>query len=116
MDYLVLNNLQFHAFHGVYEQEQKIGNTFLVDLKISADFSKACQSDQLEDAINYASVFEVVKEVMKTPCKLIEHVAENIGKEVKTQFPQVQSIEIKVTKINPPIVGQLDSVSIILQR
>ena len=116
MDYLLINNMQFHAFHGVYEQENKIGNTFLVDLKLGANLNKACQSDQLEDTVNYASVFDEVKSVMRKPCKLIEHLAENICREIKNTFPQIQTIEIKVTKINPPILGQLDSVSIVLFR
>ena len=116
MDYLLINNMQFHAFHGVFEQETKVGNTFFVDLKLGADLSKACESDQLEDAINYASVFNEVKSVMKKPCKLIEHLAENICQELKKAFPKIQTIEIKVSKINPPILGQLDSVSVILFR
>jgi len=116
MDYLSINNMQFHAFHGVFEQETRVGNTFLVDLKIGADLSKACESDLLEFTINYASIFDEVKSVMETPCKLIEHLAENICTRLKKVFPTIQSIEIKVTKINPPIQGQLDSVSVILFR
>jgi len=116
MDYLLINNMQFYAYHGVYEQENKVGNNFMVDLKLGADLSQACKSDSLEDAINYASVFDKVKSVMHTPCKLIEHLAENICTTLKATFPQIQTIEIKVTKANPPIPGQLDSVSIILFR
>lgn len=116
MEYLLINKMQFHAFHGVYEQETIVGNTFFVDLKLGADLSKACKSDKLEDAINYASVFDRVNAVMQKPCKLIEHLAENICLDLKKNFQQIQSIEIKITKSNPPISGQLDSVSIILFR
>jgi dihydroneopterin aldolase len=116
MDYLQLNNMQFHAFHGVYAQENKIGNTYLVDLKIGADLSKACKSDLLEDSINYASIFDEVKNCMKISCKLIEHLAENICERLKNSFPEIQTIEIKVTKNSPPITGQLDGVSVILFR
>ena len=116
MDFLVLNNMQFYAFHGVYEQEQKIGNTYIVDLKIGSDFSKACTTDNIKDTINYASVFDEINREMKKPCKLIEHLAENICQRLKKQFNSIQSLEIKVTKINPPLQGQLESVSIILVR
>jgi len=108
--------MQFHAFHGVFEQEQKVGNTYFIDLKIGADFSKACETDQIEDTINYASVFHEIQEEMKKPCNLIEYLAENISKRIKTKFKTCQSLEIKLTKQNPPIQGQLESVSIILSR
>ncbi|MFA7042834.1 MAG: dihydroneopterin aldolase [Bacteroidales bacterium] len=116
MDYLLINNMQFYAYHGVYEQEYKVGNNYLVDLKLGIDLSKACKSDSLEDTINYASVFDKVNTIMKKPCKLIEHLAENICQELKASFPEIQNIEIKATKVNPPIQGQVDSVSVILFR
>jgi 7,8-dihydroneopterin aldolase/epimerase/oxygenase len=116
MDFLTLNNMQFHAFHGVFEQEQLIGNTYFVDLKIGADFTKACTTDLIEDTINYASIFHEVQEEMKKPCNLIEHLAENICQRLKKSFSGMQSIEIKLTKQNPPLQGQLDSVSVILTR
>jgi len=116
MDFLTLNRMQFHAYHGVFEQEQKVGNTYFIDLKIGADFSKACKTDQIEDTINYASVFHEINEEMKNPCRLIEHVAENICQRLKTKFKECQSLEITLTKQNPPLQGQLESVSIILTR
>lgn len=116
MDYLLMNNMQFHAYHGVYKQENVVGNTYLVDLKLGMDLSKACKTDQLESTLNYASVFDEINLVMKTPCKLIEHLAENICQRLRECFEKIQTIEIKVTKVNPPITGQLDSVSVILFR
>lgn len=116
MDYLSLNNMQFHAYHGVFEQEKQVGNTYYIDMKIYADFSKACKSDLVEDTINYASVFNEIQKEMQKPCHLIEHLAENICTRIKAGFRSVQSIEIKLTKNNPPIEGQMDNVSIILFR
>ena len=116
MEYILLNRMTFFAFHGVSEQERKVGNTFIVDLKIGGDFSVACKSDNIEDAINYASIYEEVKQVMKIPCKLLEHLAEKICIKLKCKFTQIQSIEIKVTKINPPIEGQVESASVVIIR
>jgi dihydroneopterin aldolase len=116
MDFILLNSMQFYAFHGVYEQEQHIGNTYFVDVKLGGDFQTACQSDRIEDALDYGSVFHEIQEEMQKPCKLIEHLAENICQRLKKTFTQIQQIEIKVTKQNPPLQGQLESVSVILHR
>lgn len=116
MDYILLSNINFFAFHGVGEQETKVGNTFLIDIKIGVDLSKACISDNIEDTINYSAVYDIVKKVMETPCKLLERVAEKICNELKITFNQIEYIEIKLTKINPPIMGQMDSASVILIR
>lgn len=116
MDYLLLNNMVFFAFHGVTEQETKVGNTFIIDLKIGGDFSKACKSDKIEDAINYASVYDEVKIIMTEPCKLLEHLAHKICTQLKQSFKQIEVIEIKLSKINPPIFGQVESASVILTR
>jgi dihydroneopterin aldolase len=116
MDYLMLSGMQFYAYHGVNAQENKVGNTFFIDLKIGGDFSKACLSDNVADALNYASIYETVKHMMDIPCHLLEHLAETICQELKKKFPQIESIEIKLSKTNPPLFGQLDSASVILFR
>jgi 7,8-dihydroneopterin aldolase/epimerase/oxygenase len=116
MDFILLNNMQFHAHHGVFEQEKVIGNTYFVDLKLGGDFQKACKSDQIKDALDYSLVFHEVQEEMNINCNLIETLAENICKRLKSRFLTIQSLEIKVTKQNPPLKGQLDSVSVILLR
>jgi len=108
--------MRFYAYHGVGEQERKVGNTFLVDLIAEGDFSIACESDQLTDAINYAALYESVSRVMKVPCNLLEHLAEAICRSIKHDFPQLSRIEITLTKQNPPLVGQMDSASVILVR
>jgi 7,8-dihydroneopterin aldolase/epimerase/oxygenase len=116
MDKIQLKGMRFYAYHGVGEQERKVGNTFLVDLIVEGDFSNACQSDQLSDAINYAELYDLVSKVMQVPCNLLEHLAENICNAIKQDFPQLQHVEITLTKQNPPIVGQMESASVILSR
>ena len=116
MDYLLLNEMKFFAFHGVNEQERIVGNTYLVSLKLGLDMSRACQSDQLEDTLNYASVYKQVAAVMKIPCNLIEHLAEKICLQLRNTFPEIQYIEIRLKKCHPPIVGIMQSAEIILER
>lgn len=116
MDKIHLKGMRFYAYHGVGEQERKVGNTFWVDLLVEGDFSRACQSDELSDAINYADLYASVSMVMQVPCNLLEHLAENICRSIKLDFPQLQRVEITLTKQNPPLVGQLESASVILIR
>jgi len=116
MDKIYLKGMRFYAYHGVGEQERKVGNTFLVDLIVEGDFSKACQSDQIADAINYADLYETVFNVMQVPCNLLEYLAEAICRSIKHNFPHISRMEITLTKQNPPLVGQMDSASVILVR
>ncbi len=116
MDYLQLNEMKFFAYHGVNEQERIVGNTYVVSIKLGLDMKKACQSDQLEDTLNYAKVYKQVAAVMQIPCNLIEHLAEKICLQLRNSFPGILHIEIRLKKCNPPIVGIMQSAEIILER
>ena len=111
-----LNKMKFHAFHGVMEQEQKVGNTFIVDLKLYTDLSKASESDELSDTINYAEIYNIVKGEMIIPSKLLEHVAGRILKTIKQNFPSVKEIEICLIKERPPIEGEIESAAVIIRE
>ena len=87
-----LQTMTFYAYHGVAQQETKVGNTFIVDLKITAPLEKAVWSDDLRDTINYADVYEVVKREMAVPSRLLEHVAGRIVKALKVKFPMIAEI------------------------
>lgn len=99
-----LENLHFHAFHGVFPQEQTVGNEFIVtaSVMISADnFSP--EEDDLEKTISYASLFEIVKTEMETPRRLLESVAVAIANRFRTEWKEIQSGQIKIVKVAPPI-------------
>ena len=110
-----LKTMKFYAYHGVADQERRVGNTFVVDLTLTAPLEKAVRSDNLEETINYASVYHVVKEEMALPSRLLEHVAGRILFSIKRQFPQVEEVEVKVAKLNPPFGGDVHSASVILK-
>ena len=110
-----INNMRFYAHHGCFEQERQIGTHFSVDLSFEADTSKAEVSDSIEDTVNYLSVYQTVKAQMEQPSHLLEHVARRIGEAVLRQYPPVSYVNVKVSKLNPPLGGQMDSVSVSLE-
>ena len=103
--------MKFHSFHGVMEEERIIGGTFLVD--ISYDLvTDATETDNIEDTISYAEIFDLVKAEMQIPANLIEHVAGRIMKVVKSKFPQIDNTTVKISKLNPPVAGEAEKASV----
>lgn len=109
-----LKGMKFYAFHGVEEQEQCVGNYFTVDVVITAPLEKAIREDSLQDTINYAIVYSLIKEEMEIPSRLIEHAAGRILSALKKAFPQIEAVEVKLTKLTPPFGGDLEGASVIL--
>ncbi len=101
--HIVLKRLRFHAFHGVMPQERRVGADFLVTLRLGYDLTRAMQTDDVSDTLNYAEVYRVVQEEMEKPSALLEHVAGRIADAVLRQFPDVQSIDLELMKQNPPM-------------
>jgi len=108
-----LQGMKFYAFHGHYPVEQLTGNEFIVELKIDAADSQAMISDNLADAINYQTVYEIVKKEMMVNSNLLEHVANRILNALYTTFPEIAKAEIKISKLNPPMGGEIEKVSVI---
>ena len=111
-----LNNMRFYAYHGLLPHESVVGNKFVVNIHIEADLSEACKSDNVDDTINYAEVFYIVKAEMDIPSKLLEHVAYRILKSVKIAYPHILYIEIRIAKTSPPIVGDLENAEVIVSE
>lgn len=107
--------MHFYAHHGCFEQERIIGTHFCVDLSFEVDTSRAEVSDSIDDTVNYLDVYRVVKEQMEIPSNLLEHVARRVGEAVKGRFPSVISVNVKVSKMNPPLGGQMESVSVAVE-
>ena len=111
---ICIEQMEFYAFHGFYPEERKVGARFLVDLTLDIDLEKAGQTDQLEDTVNYELIYQVVRAEMEIPSQLIEHVAYRIKNALTKQFPQIQKISLKLTKLNPPLGGKVEKVAVIL--
>lgn len=101
--YIFINDIRLHACHGVLPQEQLTGNDYIVNIRLGYDVSKAIMTDNVEDTLNYAEVYDIVREEMDTPSKLIEHVAGRITNHLMKDFSQITSIVLNITKCNPPM-------------
>lgn len=110
-----LCNMKFHAYHGVLPQERIIGTDFMVNLQIEADLNKATVSDNVADTINYAKVYDIVKEEITVPSDLIEHVAGRIYTRLKEHFIQITDLEVRVAKLNPPMEGEIEKAEIVVR-
>ncbi len=116
MGTIALEGLEFFAYHGFYDEEQKIGNKYAVDIIITTDFSEAARRDRLRATVNYEDVYRVVVAVMKQPARLLEHIAHRIIQEIRQQYPDVQTVEVSVSKFNPPIGGVCHRAKITLKE
>lgn len=110
--YISLKGVKFYAFHGVMPQERKVGNTFIVSAKIGFNISKAAVSDLVDDTLNYADIYSVIKREMTTPSNLIECVAGRIAEALCNEFPAITDGEIEVEKCSPPITGDIRGASV----
>ena len=116
MGKIKLNNIRVHAWHGCLKEESIIGSDYRVDLEVSGDLSVPKVSDKLTDTIDYVLLNNIVKEEMAIKSKLLEHVAERILTRIINECDIVAMAEVCVSKINPPIGGDVESVSITLQK
>lgn len=110
--YICLENMRFHAFHGVLPQERKTGNDYVVSLRAKYDISQAMASDLVDDTLNYAQVYEIVAREMREPSLLLEHVAGRIGKSLFAAFPSIEEMSLKVVKLNPPMGADSDGAGV----
>jgi dihydroneopterin aldolase len=109
--------MEFYGYHGVFPEENKLGQRFIVDLMVLVDLKKAGETDELEHSVNYGELFQVCKEIVEGKSyKLVEAVAEKISETVLKQFTLVSEVTIKVIKPDPPIPGHYRSVAVEITR
>jgi dihydroneopterin aldolase len=115
MAVIAIENMEFFAYHGCFEEEQLIGNKFIVDVSFETNTASAEQSDKLSDTVNYQQVYQLVQKEMEHTSKLLEHLARRIATALQTGFPEITDLKVKVSKMNPPIGGKVDKVSVCLK-
>lgn len=116
MALIEIENMEFHANHGHFAEEQVIGNTFLLDLCIEYNSENAQTSDNLKDAVNYQRAYEIVKREMRINSHLLEHVGERILDSLMKELSGIEAAQVKVSKINPPMGGKIQKVSVTLRK
>lgn len=111
-----LNKMKFYAHHGVLKQEQTVGNWFEVSISLICDMHKAIAVDDLNGTVNYADVYELVRQQMEKPSALLEHVAGRIINAVMIKYAdKVSGGSITVAKLSPPFKSQLESVAVTIE-
>lgn len=116
MGTISLEGLEFFAYHGIFDEEQKIGNKYSIDIHITTDLSRAAEEDKLKLTVNYSEVYEIIKKVMHQKHRLLEHVAHQIIQSAKEQFPEIKVVKVSVSKYNPPIGGVCERARVVIEE
>ncbi|MBS4175748.1 dihydroneopterin aldolase [Bacillus sp. FJAT-49736] len=117
MDKIYLNELEFYGYHGVLPEENRLGQRFRVSLVLELDLAKAGKSDDLNDTVSYAEIYELCKNIMEgKPYKLLEAAADKIAYSILEQFRMIDQVTVKVIKPDPPIPGHYQSVAVEITR
>lgn len=105
MGKVALEGLEFFAYHGFYDEEQKIGNKYSVDVEVETDLMKAAARDTLAKTVNYEELYRMIAKVMANPTRLLEAINYRVMQEVFAHFPLALRVEVSISKFNPPIGG-----------
>ena len=116
MGTIKLQNIRTFSFHGCLEEEGKIGSDYRVDLEIKTDLRKSSLTDELKDTVDYVLLNQIVVEEMDIRAKLLEHVAHRIITRIFKEIPSVSKILLAVSKLNPPIGGDVEAVTIEMEE
>ncbi|MCF6295389.1 MAG: dihydroneopterin aldolase [Flavobacteriaceae bacterium] len=112
MGIIKVENIKVFAYHGCLDEETKIGSEYRIDLVVKADLSSSSKTDSLNDTVDYVLLNKIVKEEMNIPSKLLETVAQRILNRIFIESNLVIKAKIFVSKINPPIGGDVGMVTI----
>lgn len=107
-----IEGIKLYAFHGCLDEEAKIGANYIVDVYLTTDFTSAAITDELLETIDYCAIYEISKKQMAMRSKLIEHVCKRIFDNIVTDFKTITSLKVRVTKLLPPMNGNVEKVSV----
>lgn len=112
MGAIKIKNIKVFAYHGCLDEEGKIGSDYRVDLKVKGDLSLSAKTDLLKDTIDYVHLNRIVRQEMAIRSKLLESVAERILNRILNELLIVQKATVYVSKINPPMGGNVEMVTV----
>ena len=110
-----LNEMRFFAYHGVGSQERRVGNDYVVSLRVDCTMERAMESDALEYTLDYAALYALVAAEMATPSLLLEHVAGRICRSLTRTFPAVSGGRLRIAKLTPPIPGEIGEAAVVVE-
>ena len=116
MGIIKVNNIKIYAYHGCLLEEGHIGSDYIVDITIHANLQKSAKTDDLQDTVDYVLLNKIVTEEMAIRAKLLENVAQRILDRVFDESGLVTQVEVAVSKLNPPIGGDVEKVTILLSE
>ena len=109
-----IKNIQLYAYHGCLVEEGKIGSDYRVDIEVKADLQPSAKTDSLKATVNYVQVNQIIREEMAIRSKLLEHVARRILDRVFSEIDIAEEATVEVAKINPPMSGNVEMVSVVM--
>ncbi|WP_196886934.1 dihydroneopterin aldolase [Aureivirga sp. CE67] len=112
MGVIKVRNIRVYAYHGCLIEEGKIGSDYRVDVTVKADLSKSAKTDELADTVDYVFINRVVREEMEIRSKLLEEVVDRIINRILKEEKLVKKATVAVSKINPPIGGNVAMVTV----
>ena len=112
MGKIKLKDIKIYAYHGCLSEENLIGGEYIVNLSVFSNLKKSSLSDELKDTIDYVSLLDIVKKEMLSPSKLLENVVKRVVDKIFLVFPKINKVSLEVSKLNPPINGNVFSVSV----
>jgi dihydroneopterin aldolase len=115
MSTIRLKNIKIFAFHGCLVEEEKIGSDYLVNLSVNANLEHAAKTDELKDTVDYVHLQKIVKQEMAIRSKLLEHVGQRIINTIFKEILLVNTVKVTVSKLNPPIGGDVAEVSVTME-
>jgi len=116
MGIIEIENMEFFAYHGCFKEEQIVGNHFTVSLRLVGNLSKAAATDNISDAINYQTAYNIVKAEVEKPSHLLENVCQRILDSLFINMQNIDKATVKVSKMNPPLGGKIQKVSVTLSK
>lgn len=117
MDKMVLRRMEYYGYHGVFEEERKLGQRFYVDLELELDLREAGQADDLSKTVNYAEIHDLLRSIVEGKSfKLIEALAEHIASSVLDTYTMVDALTVGVTKPHPPFDIHFEGVTVEIRR
>lgn len=111
-----LENIRLYAFHGCLKEEGVIGSDYRVDLEVRADLEKASDTDQLGDTVDYVALHRIIRLEMEVRSHLLETVGARILDRIFREDERVSEAEVSISKINPPIGGDVQQVTVVLSK